>query len=487
MKLPALGVGLTYFSGIDTVLESHGDLVGVIEVEPQTLWYRTAEGFRIDRPTLDRIRSFPAAKLLHGIGFPVGGVRPPDPSQVPPLLQMTAELSPPWMSEHLSFNEVEGPDGRFKTGFLLPPRQTRAGVAAAVASIRAMAGAMPVPLAVETGVSYLRRRSDEMTDGEFVAAVVEAADCGILLDLHNLWANERNGRQPVEEFLDHIPLERVWEVHLAGGFEHRGYWLDSHSGPVQEPLLELVRRILPRLPHLRALIFELFPAYVARVGLDFFRPQLEELQRLWDLCGTRVTPVHVPARSYFGPEESDDPQPSPREWEDTLGALVVGRSPDKPLGAEMAADPGLLVIQELLGEFRASMVAAAFPLTSRYLFLTIGDEEFRKLLREFWRSAPPRPFASDEAAAFGRYLATVLLELPYLQNVLAFEQAVVATLVDGEYRKVPFEWDPLPLLRRLGEGVLPENIDRGDFVIEVTPDEQSGAEGSLPPMQQVLH
>ena len=78
------------------------------------------------------------------------------------------------------------------------------------------------PFAVEIGVNYLRRRSDELSDGEFVTKVVEGANCGIILDLHNLWTNEMNGRQSIEDFLRQIPLERVWEIHLAGGYEEDG-------------------------------------------------------------------------------------------------------------------------------------------------------------------------------------------------------------------------------------------------------------------------
>jgi len=244
-RWPSLGVGLTYCSGIDQVLEQCAELIGVVEVEPQTLWRDPGAGdaFRVDHATVDRLASLPCAKLLHGIGFPVGGTRAPSSRQIPPLLEMIDALEVPWMSEHLSFNQATGPDGAFNTGFMLPPRQTDDGVAAAIRSIRTMADALPIPLAVETGVSYLRPREDEMDDGAFVAEVVEGADCGIVLDLHNIWINEHNGRQPVDRFLNQIPRDRVWEVHLAGGSERSGFWVDSHSGPAPAELIALAREI----------------------------------------------------------------------------------------------------------------------------------------------------------------------------------------------------------------------------------------------------
>jgi uncharacterized protein len=63
-----------------------------------------------------------------------------------------------------------------------------------VEAVQRLRNELGVPLAVETGVNYLRPRRDELPDGEFMAALAEDADCGILLDLHNVYCNERNGR-----------------------------------------------------------------------------------------------------------------------------------------------------------------------------------------------------------------------------------------------------------------------------------------------------
>lgn len=104
----------------------------------------------------------------------------------------------------------------FFTGSFLPPRQTGQGLETYARAIGRLRDGLGVPLAVETGVNYLRPRADEVPDGEFFGAVVETTDCGTLLDLHNVYCNEKNGRQTIDRFLSQIPLERVWEVHLAG-------------------------------------------------------------------------------------------------------------------------------------------------------------------------------------------------------------------------------------------------------------------------------
>lgn len=467
--LPTLGVGVAWFSGLEPLVAAEPGLVDVIEIEPQTQWLQPDPAigrYRVGPGALARLRELPGRKILHGIGFAPGGTLEPEPSQLAPLLEMHAALDCPWVSEHLSFNRARDDAGIFTTGFLLPPRQSAAGAARAARSIRSLAQALPVPFAVETGVNYLKPRADELRDGAFVARVVEAADCGILLDLHNLWCNERNGRQRIDGFLRDIPLERVWEVHLAGGFERRGYWLDSHSGAVPEPLVRLAAEVLPQLPNLRALVYELFPSYLELVGLDTVRRELERMRKLWDARG-RAGAVRTfePASHASALREGPDPE----AWEDALGALVVGREPAAPLARELAADPGVAITRELLEQFRASMVVEVLKLTFRLIALTRGPALFEQALAGYWRLAPPERFGSAEAAGFAEHLARLGLEVPYLDEVLAFERAALATMLDGKTRVVPFRHDPLLVLRPLAEGRLPEAATPGEFEIEVTP------------------
>src|SRR5688572_1949363 len=174
-ELPELGVGIIYSSGVEPLLAQHPAIFDVLEVEPQTTWLATrdvSQPYRIMDDVLEHIAGLPGRKLVHSVGTPVGGTVRPDPAQFE-LLRRTIEcFESPWASDHLSFNST----GEFRTGFFLPPRQTLEGVNTVVQSIRDLQSALPVPLAVETGVNYLRPRSDEMDDGAFVSAVVEAAD-----------------------------------------------------------------------------------------------------------------------------------------------------------------------------------------------------------------------------------------------------------------------------------------------------------------------
>ncbi len=143
-----------------------------------------------------------------------------------------------------------------------------------------MKRSLPVPIAFETGVNYLRPLSTELHDGTYFREIANTADCGILLDLHNLWANEINGRATLDDVLTACPLDRVWEVHLAGGFRKDGYYLDAHSGPVSDGLLEILARWIGRMPNLRAVVYEILPEHIASAGIDRIANQLHAMREV---------------------------------------------------------------------------------------------------------------------------------------------------------------------------------------------------------------
>jgi len=456
---PELGAGVIYLPELVPLLESRPDLVPVLELEPQTLWRYLPDRempYVQDRDELERIAALPQRKLVHGVGFPVGGSRLPDARHLEPLAETIECLGSPWASEHLGFNAFG--DG-VNTGFLLPPLQTRAGVDAAVASVRRVAHALPVPFLIETGVNYLQPRPGLMHDGAFVAAVAEEAGCGILLDLHNLWANELNGRQPVRELVSELPLERVREIHIAGGLEHGGYWLDAHSGRIPEPLLELAEWVVPQLPNLGAIIFELLASYLEPLGLDGVAEEVAKLARIWETRGSAVMPRVAPSPA------GDRVDLSPSEWEDELGALVIGRSVASPL----AGDPGIPILRELVEKFRSGMIVDALRLTSRLLMLT-GGRLMPELLEGFFASAPPQLFASAEADAFAAYVRAQRLSIPHLDEVLAYECASLRVLLRGEPEQVRFAHEPYAVLVPLVHGRLPDAPEPGEYIVDVRPD-----------------
>jgi hypothetical protein len=263
-----------------------------------------------------------------------------------------------------------------------------------------------------------------MSDGDFVGAVAQAADCGILLDLHNALCNERNGRQSVADFCDSIPLDRVWEIHLAGGESERGFWLDAHSGTVEPALMDILADLVPRLPALGAIVFEILPSCVHGTGLPAIAKLLGELNDIWE---RRMTPGHVDALAPEVETRVAVNPISPADWETALGATITGRSvpklPENLVRFLESAGAPLSLYKSLAEEGRASALVIVTPHSIRALLRRFGEMQTRDLLARFWRDAPPCYTFLEEGRAF---LAFLSINLPEFQADIATDRSALA-------------------------------------------------------------
>jgi uncharacterized protein (UPF0276 family) len=384
-----LGVGVVALGGIDLIWAQIADLVDVVEVEPQTIWLPPP--WRLDPAPFGWLTSIDRPLLSHGVGFPVGGTVPPDPAGVRAAAESARQLGALHWSEHLSFNQARSGEV-IHAGFLLPPILTEATVEAAVVNIASYQEQLDLPFLVETPASYLASRPGDLTDGEFVREVSSRADCGILLDLHNIWANELNGRQSVSDFLKDIPLERVMELHLAGGFSLDDYYLDAHVGPVPAALLEIAAAVVPALPNLRAIIFETVPESVVGLGGPGMRQVLRDLHDLADLPARAVN-AHPPRRP-----PADGSLEATVEREYRLAAYTTRVSDVLPDG-----DPGAAVLRHLTDQARLSLVTGAEPERLRWMLTRLGKERTDALLEEFLAACPANPWPAEQGLAFARW------------------------------------------------------------------------------------
>lgn len=473
-QLPGLGVGVTYCPELHEFIATENELINVVEVEPQTLWVRQDTNpatFLMPLNVKSLLDTLPQKKLIHSVGVPVGGHVRPAANQLALLRENIEYFNSPWASDHLSFNSTLD----FHTGFFLPPRQTDRGVSLAVNNVRILQQELRVPIAVEPGVNYLKTRSDELEDGHFVCNVSLEADCAILLDLHNLYTNELNNRQSISLFLSQIPLDRVLEVHLAGGIEMDGYWLDAHSGAIPERLIKIAEEIIPHLPNLKAIIFEILPSYISVIGLKTIRKQLEIIGTLWACRKNSKEAVTKELSIKINTLTTSPSDDDSMNWEKTLGMLAIGLD-KKETGTSfetLGEDNGVKILKKLIGEFRASMIVSILKLSSRYLMLFLGVDNFQLLLDDFWKTYSPQQFGSDESINFIRYLKAKEINLPILYQLLNFEEAVINTLIDGKIRTVEFTHDPMPLINALFNRKLPDQLrEPGKFEIEITPDSE---------------
>jgi len=202
------------------------------------------------------------------------------------------------------------------------------------------------------------------------------------------------------------------------------------------------------------------------MGLDGVRRQVAELREAWEERARSPRRAAPPA-----PPRPPAPEPgvTPEEWEDGLGALVVGRSSESPAYAPLAQDPGVDILKRLVWNFRSGVLVEVLPLTCKLLLLHGGDPLARGLFDGFFATAAPELFASEEAEAFGAYLDARRPDVPYLEEVLAFDLAAIRANLTRKPQLIPFRHEPHSLLDPLAQGRFPEAPQPGNYEVEVTP------------------
>ncbi|MGE0403909.1 MAG: DUF692 family multinuclear iron-containing protein [Kofleriaceae bacterium] len=439
-------VGLVYTPALDALIRTPG-LVDVVEIEPEMFWIDESS---VQPDAWKHIASITQPKLVHGVGPAIGGVLAPPAHYVQMFARCCRELGAQWASHHLAFNRFANGTA---AGFFLPPRQTADGVVAASASIRTLASALACPFAIETGVNYLRPRDDEMPDGEFVASVARDANCHILLDLHNLWCNARNGRQQISEYLAALPLDRVIEVHVAGGFAVDNYWLDAHSGVPPRELFDVLADVAPLLSNARTVVLEVLGPFAAIVGADAIEASLADIRAIW------IRPM----RTHFVGANPSVPittaiacgSVGAAEWEDALGGLVIGAAPDTPLAHELATDPAIRVLATLVVQARAGMIADGLPVTLRLLLVALGESATTQLMEQYCRETTPSAFGAGELASFATWLAARSIEIPHLDSALRFDIASAQVEAIGVPEEILMSIDPTVLVDSLRRTEMP--------------------------------
>jgi uncharacterized protein (UPF0276 family) len=457
-----VGVGMVLLPRLDEVVDLHA--LDIVEIEPQINW--TAAGgpgrpVTADDAFLHRIVELQRPTLVHSVGLPLANAAAPPEHDLERLARDVRILNPLWVSEHLSFDRAVVSGEAVWTGFLLPPPQTHAAVRVAAMRLGTLREAVERPVAFETGVNYFDGGSDELSDGEFFAAVADAADCGILLDLHNLWANERNGRASVDRVVDALPLERVWEVHLAGGHTHRDVYLDAHFGLIDPDLLRIAERIVPRLPSLRAIILEAVPMSLLSLRPEAVRKQLDALRVLWTRRG-------VAARAMRRPTVVT---PAAKRESDLLELSTDTNALAAALSHSVCARDGdrIALVAELVREARGGTLLRAIPLTSRLLLLELGADAFMTLFEQYAAAVPPERFPSDEGRHFLAFLERAKLDIPYLDDIRALERAMLQTTLDQSVHVVGFATELAPVVAALLERRRPPTLPPSPHVVRVRP------------------
>jgi uncharacterized protein (UPF0276 family) len=214
--------------------------------QPAVDWFEIiSENYMVDggRPLhmLDRIMEHYKV-VQHGVSMYFGSAQGPDREHLRRLKRLVQRTQTPWLSDHLCWGSI---DGTYSHD-LLPLPYTWEAVEKTAARIREVQDFLEIPVAVENVSSYAEFVASEMTEWEFLNEVVERADCGILLDVNNIYVSSVNHDFAPMDYVNAIPAERVAQIHIAGHTRYEKYILDTHDHPVIDPVWQLYARAIER-------------------------------------------------------------------------------------------------------------------------------------------------------------------------------------------------------------------------------------------------
>jgi uncharacterized protein (UPF0276 family) len=176
------------------------------------------------------------------VSLSIGSTDPLDRAYLTKLKSLVVRVGAPWCSDHFCWTGI----GQVDIHDLLPLPYTGDVIEHVVDRVRRVQDFLEVPFALENASTYLAFRESTMPEWEFVAEVVERADCGLLFDVNNVFVSAKNHGFDPNAYVDAIPADRVVQIHLAGHTDKGTYLLDTHSDHVRDEVWELYRRTLRR-------------------------------------------------------------------------------------------------------------------------------------------------------------------------------------------------------------------------------------------------
>lgn len=245
--LPFLGVGLAYRFEIRDEILAHADQIDFLELITDHYIDMPPHKEQEARELAER---FPL--IVHGVDLSIGTSRGIDPSYLTKVQQVREWAKAFWVSDHLCMTRAHD-----RNISQLTPLSFDGGTVEAVRrNVETVKEVIDCPFLLENISYYFQVPPATMDEAEFLSEVLARCDCGLLLDLTNVYNNARNNGYDACEFLDRIPLDKVVQLHLAGGEEEGGILLDTHSKPIHPEVFDLLRYSTGRMTRLKGAIIE---------------------------------------------------------------------------------------------------------------------------------------------------------------------------------------------------------------------------------------
>ena len=213
----------------------------ILEHWPEVDWFEIISENYIDsggrpRHVLDQLAErYPI--VMHGVSMSIGSSDPLNFEYLRKLKKLADEIGARWISDHVCWTGVAG----INTHDLLPIPYNEETLAHVVSRIRTVQDVLERRLVLEDPSSYVTFADSTMNEWEFVSRMAEEADCGLLLDVNNVYVSSVNHDFDPVDYVEGVPHERVVQCHLAGHTNCTTHLIDTHDKHVIDPVWDLYR------------------------------------------------------------------------------------------------------------------------------------------------------------------------------------------------------------------------------------------------------
>lgn len=230
--VPNLGVGV----GLRRAHHEH-----ILEARPAVPWFEVLTENYLNRGGIVRRELMEIAArytmATHGVAMSVGSTDPLNWEHLARVKQLNTDIGAKWSSEHLCFSTVN----HANLSGLVPLPFTKEVVKHVAERVRVVQDYLELPFLLENVTYYMVVSDREMSELEFTNEILERADCGLLLDVNNVYINSRNHGFDAAAFILGLPAERIGQIHIAGHEEGPDLIKDTHDRPVSEAVWDLLR------------------------------------------------------------------------------------------------------------------------------------------------------------------------------------------------------------------------------------------------------
>ena len=188
--------------------------------------------------------------VMHGVSMSIGSTAPLNVDYFRKLKVLADETRAHWVSDHLCWTGVAG----LNTHDLLPLPYNAKTLAHVIGRVNVVQEILERPLVLENPSSYVTFAQSDMSEWEFLRAMTEATNCGLLLDVNNVYVSSVNHDFDPLEYVDQIPAQSVVQIHIAGHTDCGTHLIDTHDGEVIDPVWALYRRVIDRIGRVSTLL-----------------------------------------------------------------------------------------------------------------------------------------------------------------------------------------------------------------------------------------